>query len=253
MKKLLLLVSVLSVGLLCCGDPYQEKMPADPADKGSLLSLIRYLKDDEQKVLLAYQERIANQKALGGEGYPPGMTVQQALDEQRRWSREEGERMKREREEAIRKLQEEEARKKAEEEKALKQMLEICTVEMVSKKVTKKKSKGDALSFEAFDIDLRFRNKGKKDLTMVIGTLQMLDENGNMLKEMKIPYRRTLKAGQSATFGGKSRYDPSKEKDVALANIPLSKLKTKWIPKVYKFEDGTRIGTEPEPEKLRRR
>jgi len=253
MKQLLLFVSVIvvAVGLLACGDPYQEKMPSDPADKGALLSLIRYLKSDEQKDLLAYQERIAKQKAMGGEGYPTGMTVRQAIDEQRRWTREEGERLERERAEARRKLEEEERRKKEETEKALKQMLAICSVEMVKKKVVKK-GKG-AMKFEAFDIDLRFHNKGKKDLSLIIGTIEMRDENGKLLKEMKIPYRKRLRAGQTATFGGKSRYDPSREKDVALANIPLSKLQVKWVPKVYKFEDGTRIGTEPEPEKLRRR
>ncbi len=250
MKKLLLFVSVIAIGLAACGDPYQEKMPSDPADKGALLSLIRYLESDEQKVLLAYQERIAKQKASGGAGYPAGMTVRQAIDEQRRWAEEEGARLERERAEARRKIEEEERRKQEEAEKALKQMLEICTVEMVKKKVVKKGS--GSMTFEAFDIDLRFHNKGKKDLSLIIGTIEMRDESGKLLKEMKIPYRKRLKAGQTATFGGKSRYDPSKEKDVALANIPMSKLQVKWVPSVYKFEDGTRIGTEPEPEKLRR-
>jgi len=250
-KELLLFVSVIAIGLAACGDPYQEKMPSDPADKGAMLSLIRYLKPDEQKLLLAYQERIAMQKASGGGGYPAGMTVRQAIDEQRRWAKEEGERLERERAEARRKTEEEQRRKKEQADKALKQMLEVCSVEMVKKKVVKK-GKG-AMSFEAFDIDLRFHNKGNKDLRLIIGSIEIRDEKGKLLKQMKIPYRKRLKAGQTATFGGKSRYDPSKGKDVALANTPLGKLQVKWIPKVYKFEDGTRLGTEPEPEKLRRR
>jgi hypothetical protein len=235
----------LAIGVASCGDPLDAEIPTDPADQVELYKATVSLGDEDKKVLQAYMERMKQEKLEGKAGVPPGTTVRVALEQQKTWERTVGAKLRAEREAAQKRLQELEEKQKREKEEMEKKMLEIATVEVV-RKVMKKSGFG-----EAFDMDLKFTNKSDKELSMLIGKLQILGPDGKVLKEVKIPYRKTLKAGRSATKGGKFPYNPDRKRDVALANAKLKELTVKWIPLVYKFADGTRLGTEPEDPRLR--
>jgi len=227
-----ILVSVFFSG---CLSPYDRSLPITVEEEEDFNSTFSEIKPDEARLLKDYMARMRKSRRGGGPGMLPGTTVKKAIEDQRVWSEAESLRVKEEKAKALKKAMEEEEKQIAIQKKQ-KEMLEILDVQVTKKKSVK------ARYANRFSMSLKFRNKSKKDLVSVMGKLQFFDEEKKLLKEIKIPYRDRIKAGRSETSGGDFPFNPGNEQDVKLAETPLEKLSTKWVPMVYQFRDGTRIG-----------
>jgi hypothetical protein len=239
----LLLCAIWAIG---CGDPYQEPLPSDPNDKITFYKAIASLPADEQKDLQDYFSRSNEDKQKGRPGARAGITVREALGEQRAWKEAEAQKTQQLRAASEKEQAEREAQKKADQAKAQEEMLAACTAELVKIKVV------SSTFGKSFDMDIRFKNTGTKELVLVMGTIQLAEKSGAVLKEVKIPYLRPLKPGTAATSGGKIPFSADRAGDVTASKTPLSKLKVTWVPAYYKFADGTQLGEEPKTDKRRR-
>jgi hypothetical protein len=239
MRKILLSGVVIVVALFwnACKEPYEEKVSIDPADQLEVFKSLQNLPENEKSEVEQYIARVRAQQRETGMAIPAPITVRQALDEQAKWRTAEAEKKKRdkEREETAAKAKEE---KKAKALVVQKEMLEICSVDVTKKLFLSAGGSGH------FNIELTFSNKGNKDLVLVKGELQLYDGSGKLLKGVKIPYGKTIKAGKSSVSKGDFPYSENKPGDKILEKIALKDLKVKWVPLTYQFSDGTSITSE---------
>jgi len=241
-----LMVCVLSTWAISCGDPYEAPLPADVNDKIGFYKTISSVAAEDQKLLSEYFTRITEEKLKGGPGIPAGTTVKDALAAQKSFKEEEARKTQQLREAAEKEQAAREAQRKVDLVKAQEEMAATCKAEVVKINVI------TTAVGRSFDMDIRFKNIGSKELVVVMGTVQFADQSGKILKEIKIPYYKALKPGASAVSGGKIPVLQDREGDVQLTKLPLSKVQVKWVPIWYKFADGTQLGQEPKPDKRRR-
>jgi hypothetical protein len=226
--------------ILCvssCKEPYDEQISTDPSVQLEVFKLLQNLPEDEKNEVEQYIARIRAEQRESGITTPKTLTVRQALEEQAKWRAAEAEKARRAKEAEERAAKEEEA-KKAQALVIQKEMLAICSVDVTQKKFV------DSGAGNHFNMELTFTNKGKKDLVFVKGELKLLDKGGRLLKGVRIPYRKTIKAKKSASSKGDFPYDPNKPGDKTLAKIKLKDLKVKWIPLTYSFSDGSTMTAE---------
>lgn len=231
---------------LSCGDPYEAPLPVDPSDKISFYKAIGGLAADEQKDLREFFTRSTEEKMKGGPGARAGITVKEALAEQRAWTEADAIKKQQLRDAAEKALAEREAQQKADKVNAQQEMATTATAELVKLNVV------SSTFGKSFDMDIRFKNTASKELVLMMGTVQLSDKSGGVLKEVKIPYMKSLKPGASAVSGGKIPFNPDRAGDAEVAKTPLGKLKVTWIPTYYKFADGTQLGQEPKQDRRRR-
>jgi hypothetical protein len=239
MKKVLL-YGFFTFVILCvssCKEPYDERISTDPSVQLEVFKLLQNLPEDEKAEVNQYIARIRAEQLEKGVVTAKTLTVRQALEEQAKWRASEAEKATRAKEAEERAAKEEEAKKA----KALviqKQMLEICSVDVTKRNFV------DSGAGNHFNMELTFTNKGNKDLVFVKGELKLLDKGGRVLKSVKIPYRKTIKAKKSASSRGDFPYNPNSPGDKTLAKIKLTDLKVNWVPLTYTFSDGSTITAE---------
>ncbi len=239
MKNVLLFGFIVFV-VLCvtsCKEPYDEQISTDPSVQLEVFRLLQNLPEDEKTEVEQYIARIRAEQRENGIVTAKTLTVRQALEEQAKWHAAQAEKERRAKEAEERAAKEQEA-KKAQALVIQKQMLEICSVDVTKKKFI------DSGAGNHFNMELTFTNKGKKDLAFVKGELKLHDKSGRLLKGVKIPYRKTIKAKKSASSKGDFPYNPNKPGDKILAKIKLKDLKVKWIPLTYNFSDGSTMTAE---------
>lgn len=110
--------------------------------------------------------------------------------------------------------------------------------------VTKKKQLGKKKDEVKLEIEFQFTNKGDKAIEMAEGALEFHDAGGKVLKSLKVPFQGPIQPGKKAEKRGKFPVDPAVEGDVALVKTKLADLKLVWIPKRYRFADGTELLSE---------
>ena len=229
-----LIIPILFIISGCLG-PYDTALPDNPEDAAQMSAYLESIKElpaDEQKDIKDFISRMRMAKKLEGYGYIIGTKTKEALEKQRTWIKENKAAQEKQRKE------EEERRLKDEAKK--RELLNICNVKLTKK--TFKPSKKKKLIGDRFSMELKFSNKSDKDLSAIVGKLEFRNSAGMMLKTIKIPLREELKAGKSVKWSGDLPCNKSKEKDAILAKTPLRELDVTWVPEVYHFTDGTRVG-----------
>ncbi|MDD9966695.1 MAG: hypothetical protein OXR73_10740 [Myxococcales bacterium] len=100
--------------------------------------------------------------------------------------------------------------------------------------VTKMKVAKDKL-----ELMFEFTNKGDKPLSQAEGAIAFYDASDTLLKQIKVPFRQPIAPGKSVSKRGRFPIDKAEDGDVALAKAKLKDLTLKWMPRLYRFEDGT--------------
>lgn len=169
---------------------------------------------------------------------PPGLTIAQAIKEERT---SESNRIAKEAEAKTL-----EAKVRAEKEAVAKQISDILTVALISKKYLPSDYKSGNVH-DSIQIDLAFENKGKKDITGVKGKTFFKDIFGDVVKVVNLSYDEGIPAQQSITWNGSLKYNQFDEKDVKLRSVDIGKLGFSFEPEVVIFSDGTRLPASNEP------
>jgi hypothetical protein len=131
-------------------------------------------------------------------------------------------------------LREAQARLKAEREKKREEMRAVGDA-TVTKITRHGKTKDDT----KLEIEFELTNAGDKELSMAEGTVEFRDAEDTLLKSLKVPFQGPIKPGAKAQKHGKFPIDAAEDGDVALVKAKLADLKIVWIPKRYRFSDGS--------------
>lgn len=131
-------------------------------------------------------------------------------------------------------LRQAQARLKAEREKKRDEMRAVGDAT-----VTKIKRHGKTKDDTKLEIEFELKNASDKELSLAEGTIEFRDGEDTLLKSLKVPFQGPIKPGEKTQKHGKFPIDPAEEGDIALVKSKLSDLKIVWIPKRYKFADGS--------------
>ena len=107
--------------------------------------------------------------------------------------------------------------------------------------VTKLKRLGKTKEDTKLEMEFELQNKSDKELSVAEGAIELHDFQGKLLKSLKVPFQGPIKPGEKTQKHGKFPVDPAEEGDVELIKAKLADLKIVWIPKRYRFADGTEL------------
>ena len=118
----------------------------------------------------------------------------------------------------------------AEKKEALREELRVAGTATLKKK---KKVR------EKLELEFTFVNNTEKVMMRADGTLHIRDESGKLIKNLKLTFAQEIKPGKTGKKRGRFPVDPTNADAVTFAKTPLSKLKIEWMPRLYRFEDGS--------------
>lgn len=226
MNRLILMMMLGCVFLTGCRDVRDSQLSKITDEESK--SLDKKLTGEEMRLLMGYTMRQGMGKAFGGKGVPDGITVRQAIDDQRKFLENEKQ------EEA----KAEELRKKVEAEEKAKQeeFARILSAVMVSKKNV------DGEYGQRFvTVEMAFQNKTDKDIQGVKGVLKVADIFGDKINNISFSYDRGVPAGKTATYKGQIDINQFLQNDMKLWNTDFDKLKTAFDISTIIYTDGTKI------------
>lgn len=231
---------VAAVALLGgCSDPKDTKIPPI-AQMDSIKGQMEKLTPEERELFAAYMMRTTIGDVFGRkEGTPTrdGVTIRQALEEQRKWLAE-----VKARENAEKALR---AKMQAEKEAAEKAMRDAVNVTLVSKKLDIERGYSGMVMDEKIVVQFGYKNNTDKDIAGVKGRIVVQDLFGDELSAFQISNDSGIKAGGTNTWTGSRsvRFSMGSNKDRKLAELTDDKFKVKWEPQAIVFSDGSSMKT----------
>lgn len=247
------LMTVLTLGLFGCSDPYSKTLPPsiDKADESFSKAIANLPPADKEKVgAYLLRAAIANSPAaalLGSKDAPPtiGVTVRQAIDAQTAFETQ----MAKEADEAKAKAAAaavEQAKRDAE-AKALAEKMKAeadAKAKEISDAVTvaiENIQPADDGFSKAINIKVAFSNKSGKEISGVKGSFHISDSFDEELKTLNLSYDKNIKPGATAEWLGNAHVNQFTPGDLKVYQTPFDKLKVRWVPEVVLFTDSTKM------------
>jgi len=229
----LALLTVVGV-LAACAGPRDTVIPTDVSRwDGDLRSSLDRLSGSDRQLAVAYLDRTKSAASLSGQAVPSGVTLGQAIDNQRSFEQNQAQQRLASRNQAD---QNDVQRKDAEQRAA-----SVFAVTLLAKELIPADLSGGTRSDQvAFTFE--FKNVGTRDLTSVKGTLLVADNFfGTELKTIPLDYREVIPVGDAQSFQARLSLSPSAIIDQRVRNTELSQMKVTFTPELLQFADGTRM------------
>ena len=241
-----LILLTLALALSSCGrDPHNYTIPADvnawKTDEG-IAEAGKLLPDPEKQALAAWMVRRVMGQAFGGPAIPPGMTVQQAIEEQNLWvAQQEALKV----EEAKRLAEQEALKAKAEAARAEKVRALNDAMTVALTKMYLLPSNFEARRFgDVFVFNVALQNNTGKRVVGTKGVFRFADQFGDLIMALNVKIDSNVPPGGVASWEGSKDFNQFMDADRKLANTEFAKLKVSWVPAIYLFEDGTSLNAE---------
>ena len=232
MKRFTALLVV--VAALCgCSKPTDAVIPSDMAtwDK-ELAPELKKLPDTDREKVAVYLMRAKMGEVFGGKGVPPGTTIGQALDGQKKF----------EAEQAAKRAEEEALKKKLDQERAaaMEQLNKAVTVTLLTKReLPKNYDAGRYSEFQQFSIGVQ--NNSDKAVMGVSGEIKFIDVFDKEVGTVNFRISENIEPGKSATWTGGRDYNQFMDAHRAVWNLENGKYTTKFLPEMVVFKDGTKL------------
>jgi hypothetical protein len=225
MKRAGLIIAITCL-LISCRDARDLELSKMTEEQSKALD--KKLNGEETRLLMGYMMRQGVSEAFGGKGAPNGITVRQAINEQREFL----EKQKQEEAKA------EELKKKVEAERKAKQeeFARLLSAALVSKK-----NVDGEFGQKYVSMEMAFENKTDKDMIGVKGILKIADVFGDTINNVSFSYDRGVPAGKTSTYKGQIDINRFMDKDMKLWNTDFDKLKTTFDVSTIIYKDGTKI------------
>lgn len=232
MKRTLALLIAVAV-LSGCSKPTDAVIPSNMAtwDK-ELAPHLKKLSDEDREKVASYLMRAKVGEVFGGKGVPPGTTIGQALEAQKKW----------EAEQAAKRAEEEALKKKLEQERAtaVEQLNKAVTVTLLAKQeVPKNFDAGRYSEYQQFRIGVQ--NNSEKPIAGVAGEIKFIDVFDAEVGAVNFRITENIAPGKSATWVGGRNYNQFIDAHRAVWNLEEGKYTTKFIPDMVVFQDGTKL------------
>jgi len=226
---LLIVIAALSG----CSKPTDAVIPSDMAawDK-ELAPELKKLPDSDREKVAAYLMRAKLGEVFGGKGVPPGTTIGQALDGQKKF----------EAEQAAKHAEEEALKKKLEQERAtaMEQLNKAVTVTLLSKsELPKNFSAGRYSEYQQFRIGVQ--NNSEKTMMGVSGEIKFIDVFDKVVGAVNFRISENIEPGKSANWTGGRDYNQFLDAHRAVWNLEEGKYTTRFEPEMVVFKDGTKL------------
>jgi len=234
MKRTAALLIAVAVAVLSgCSKPTESVIPSDMStwDK-ELAPVLKKLPDEDREKVAGYLMRAKVGEVFGGKGVPPGTTVGQALEAQKKW----------EAEQAAKRAEEQALKKKLEQERAvaMEQLNKAITVTLIAKKeLPKNYDAGRYSEYQEFRIGVQ--NNLDKPVVGVAGEIKFIDVFDKEISAVNFRISENIAPGKSATWIGGRDYNQFVDAHRAVWNLEEGKYTTKFVPDMVVFQDGTRL------------
>lgn len=250
MKKAILTLLGTVVLLAACSKATDTVIPSDMAtwDK-DLAPVVQKLKEEEKKLFVGYVARMKMAEVFAKDkaGIPFGMTVGQAIEEQRKWQEEfakaeaeaKAERDRKEAEELALK-----AKLEAESAGVLKQINDAVTVTLLSKRELGRDFEARRIS-DTQEFVIGAENLSDKELAGVSGELEFIDVFDKVVGSVSFRISENIKPGATYKWVGSRDYNQFIDTHRAVWNLEEGKYTTRFTPEALVYVDGTKL-TMPE-------
>lgn len=229
MRKLVLAL-IIACSVSGCNDPRKAVLPSDlNSEEGTKFAeKIKKLPEQDKELLAGYILRKEMAKAFGSSTAPVGVTVQQAIDEQKAWVDKTKAEEKAKKEQADRLKAEKNA--KVQEAKAALNVI-VFDKQIIAGDFDKKL----VLSFE-------FANKTNKKIDGVKGVVNFKNKFGDDVRGVGISEPSlTIEPNQSVKIDLSKSINEFISEDRTFAETQLKDLTYEFIPEQILFEDGSKI------------
>lgn len=226
--------SLIAIAALCgCSKPTEVVIPSDMAtwDK-DLAPELKKLPDAEREKVATYLMRAKMGEVFGGKGVPPGTTIGQALDGQKKF----------EAEQAAKRAEEDALKKKLDQERtaATEQLNKAVTVTLLAKQeLPKNYDAGRYSEYQQFRIGVQ--NNSDRAVMGVSGEIKFIDVFDKEVGGVNFRISENIEQGKSATWTGGRDYNQFLEAHRAVWSLENGKYTTRFLPEMVVFKDGTKL------------
>jgi hypothetical protein len=229
-----LLLLGFALVLLACSDPRDTTIPTDPARWDTdLRPITDRLSQDDRRLVSAYVARKRAEAAQTGAALPSGVTVRQAIQEERDYQQADTARRV-----ASREQQDQQDRVRRDYEAQVKAILPMT---LVAKQVAPPDLSTGSRA-ERATLVLELRNVGLRDIAAFRGTLRLSDNfQGVSLRTLQVSYEEPIAAGASVQWEVLALLDPFITTDLRLKNTDVPQIAVTLLPEFIGFTDGTRL------------
>ncbi len=236
-RTMLMIVSLLLVAV-GCGDPKDVELSTLTQEQTAKLE--KKLNGEEMRLLMGYQLRHSMSAALGGKAAPAGVTVNQAIKDQREWVEKQkqeelvaAERRRKEEADAAELKKKLDAEQKAKQEEFAK---------LLSAVLVGKRNVDQSYGRKFVSLQMAYENKTDKDIAGVKGVLRLTDMFDDKIMNVRWSYDGGIRAKQTIVEKGSGvDINEFKDTDMKLWNTDQDKLKAIFEPSTIIFRDGTRL------------
>jgi hypothetical protein len=203
------------------------------------------LDDKDRALFVSYVARMraAAASAGGGTPVPPGTTVGQAIEDQKRWAAEAERLVAKEKEERARKEAEAAARKArldAERAAAVAKIKAAVVVTLLGKReLPRDMDAGRSSPMQ--EVTLVLENKSAKAIAAVAGTMEFIDPAGKVVARMHVEVSDVIHPGDTYRWIGERAYDDFVDEQRALWKLQQGKYQTRFMPSSLAFVDGEKV------------
>jgi hypothetical protein len=233
MKSTATALLIVIAALSGCSKPTDAVIPSDFASwEKDLVPHLQKLSEADREKVAAYLIRAKAGEVFGGKGLPPGTTIGQAIEGQKKF----------EIEEAAKRAEEEALKKKLEQERtaAMEQLNKAVTVTLLEKKeVPKNYDAGRYSAHQEFRVGIQ--NNSDKPVIGVAGEIKFIDVFDKEVGSVIFKASEAIEPGKTITWTGERKYNEFIDKHRAVWNLQSGKYTTKFVPEAVVFKDGTKF------------
>jgi hypothetical protein len=196
---------------------------------------------------VGYVTRVKIGEAFSGGkvAIPFGMTVGQAIEEQKKWAADAEKRLAAEKQEAQRKEAESAALKTkldAERAAAVKKINDAVTVTLLKKEELPKDYHAGRYS-EYQQLTIGVQNNSAKPVVGVAGAMEFIDVFDKVVSTVPFKVSETIKPGGTYRWVGGRDHNQFLDAHRTLWNLEEGKYKTRFVPSAVIYADGEKIST----------
>lgn len=219
--------------LIACSNPNDTIIPSDMSKWDTELApALKKLPEEDRKLVAAYLMRAKLVETLGKEPMPLGLTVGEALAQQKQWQAEE------EKKAAAAKALKERLQREQEEARAA--IGQAVTVTFLNKRQLPKNWEAERFS-DTQQFTIGVENKSDKELVGVSGEIRFIDVFDKDVGGVNFRISEKIKPGGTYRWNGERRYNEFVDSHKAIWNLEDGKFTTRFVPEAVVYADGSKL------------
>lgn len=232
--RMLALAAIASVAFCGCSKPTDTVIPTDLSKiDAEFTEKVKNLSDDDKQLLATYLARVKIGEAFGGKPMPVGLTVGQAIDDQKKFVAQK----------AAEAAEQERLRKQIEDEKAAAaaELGKTVVLAFLGQKFVPADFMNGQYE-DRFQVEIGVKNAGDRPIKGVKGDLIIKNTFGEVVGKTTLTIEESIAPGRQVTWTGSRKLNKFDDDDKKLMGLEDGKFSTELRPTVVVYADGTTVG-----------